>query len=65
MYCKKTKKFFLFRTQHDYILIHDQNTKHHSKLIAIIKGFSFALHVTKDIDIPREMENKKAKKLTV
>ena len=29
---------------HDYILIHNQNTKHHSKLIAIKYGTSFALH---------------------
>lgn len=48
---------FFFKIQYDYILIQNQNTKHHSKLTAIKYGISFALHL--DIDIPRKMKGKK------
>ena len=68
---------FFFKTQHDYILIHNQNTKHHSKLMAIKYGVSFALHdkwlaslvinefletSNTDTDVPREMKQKNKKR---
>ena len=66
--------FYFLKIQHDYILIHNQNTKYHIKLMAVKYGISFASHdewltslvineflqtSDKDIDIPREMEKKK------
>ena len=38
-----SKFSFSFKTQNGSILIHDQNTKHHSKFLAIKYGISFAL----------------------
>ena len=71
--------FFLFiflflKAQHVYILIHNRNTKHYSKLMAIKYGISFALYdiwltslvinecletSNEDVDIPRGMGKKK------
>ena len=76
--CKASSFFFFFKAQQDYILIHNQNTKHHSKLMAIKYGISFALHdkwltsliinefletSNKDIDISREWKKNKQKKM--
>ena len=38
-----SKFSFSFKTQNGSILIHDRNTKHHSKFLAIKYGISFAL----------------------
>ena len=63
---------FFKKIQHNNILIHNQNTKHRSKLMARIRGISFAMHdkwltslvineylETSNTDIPREMKKKK------